>query len=311
MVIPSCREGDELIRTIESINKSSVPEDSEIIIVENGSKGDIAGGLPRFSGGCLQTEFPLGVHKARAAGAEMAAGENLVFLDAHMRVEKDFVTNIEKALSTTPDALLCSASRSTNAGSEWTIYGCQFHYKDGQFAYSYNLKEPVSSIYEVFMPTGACYAMRRSTYEHIGGFPLLFRTWGVSEADLAVRAWLTGKHVVCCKELTTYHKYREQFPYSVQSYEIDYNWCVLALSLFEFGPAWNLFVKPALKRSGTQLQSLLLDTFSRIVDEHNEFKKRKKYDTAWLWDRFSEVPMLRQVPLQADDVKDLIENALC
>ncbi len=309
IIITSCNEGLDLTRTVQSLNLSLLPEDSEIVIVENGSKDTITDYLPQFRGVCFQTECPIGVHKARATGAEIAVGKNLVFLDGHMRVEPTFVKKVEKALSRAPDAIISSASKSWNLLSDWTIYGCGFSYKDGKFDYCYNLLEPESDMTEIFMPTGACYAMTRETYNHIGEFPKLFRSWGVSEADLGVRAWLCGKRVVCDKGLTTYHKYRDQFPYSVNNYDIDYNWCVLSLSLFELGPAWHLFVKPTLKRSGEKLRSLLIENFSQIIDQHNEFKKRKQHDIAWLWEKFCPDNLPKIFSMEENEIKELIENA--
>lgn len=313
LIIPSRGEGLDLVRTIQSLKQSGLSNDTEIIVVENGSDDDISDVLPAFNGIYFFSNQSLGVHKARAMGAEIAMGRNLIFLDGHLRVDSHFIRDMEKALEDCPDAVLCSASRSWKQDGDWTIFGCNFEYKDGKLNHSYNLAEPDVLYSEIFKPTGACYAMTRETFQHIGGFPTLFRSWGVSEADLGVRAWLTGKRVVCHKGVITYHKYRSKFPYPVSNTDIDYNWCVLALSLFSLGAAWPLFVNPALERGGIALRTLLLNNFEEIMAYRSDFQKKKKHDIDWLWGKFSKEGMPQCPDLSAAEIKENIayESTCC
>ena len=117
--------------------------------------------------------------------------------------------------------------------------------------------------------------------------------------------------MICDKSIVTYHKYRARFPYSVNNCDIDYNWCVLSLSLFESGAAWQLFVQPALGRSGEKLRELLLEHFPAIMARYDEFNRRKVHDLDWLWNRFQPESRPRTLPMGKNEVKKRIKKDCC
>jgi GT2 family glycosyltransferase len=303
IVIASRGEGADLLGTVQSIQLSFLPDSAEIVIVENGMGDNASEYLSMAPCIVLRTETPLGVDLARATGAEIAVGKNLVFMDGHMRVSPGFVHSVERALAEAPDAVVCSACRAWGPRPEFTIYGCGFEYKAGHFDHAFKLDESATDLAEIFKPIGACYAMTRETYQHIGGFTRLFRVWGVSEDDLSVRAWLSGRRVMCDRRIITHHRHRSRFPYPVSNVDIAFNWCVMALVALEPGTAWDLFLKPCIERHGKELAACLRESFQEIIARRDEFQKRRRHPDRWLWERFASGGMPEVATLDIADIE--------
>ena len=86
VILPATNESVLLRRTVEQF-EATLPPDSEIVVIDNGSTDGCADFLveePRETVQLIRTSEPLGVAAARNRGLAQARGEIVVFSDAHM-----------------------------------------------------------------------------------------------------------------------------------------------------------------------------------------------------------------------------------
>src|SRR5262249_1582414 len=86
VIVPACNESVLLQRTAEQL-AATLPANSEIIVVDNGSQdgcADFLGQEARAGVHLIRTPTPLGVAGARNRGLAQAHGEVVVFADAHL-----------------------------------------------------------------------------------------------------------------------------------------------------------------------------------------------------------------------------------
>lgn len=101
VIIPTYNEKDILISAIESLGEQSL-DDFEIIIVDDGSKDGTSKILTNLQKTLNSLIFLRQDHKgagaARNLGADKAKGEILVFVDADMTFDKDFLAKLIKPI---------------------------------------------------------------------------------------------------------------------------------------------------------------------------------------------------------------------
>src|SRR3989344_6976071 len=95
-IIPTLNEGEYLEECLKSI-KSQNFNDYEIIIVDSYSKDNTVKIAKKYGAKVLY-ESKKGPAVARNTGAKKAKGEILIFPDADVRFEKDFLEILEKKM---------------------------------------------------------------------------------------------------------------------------------------------------------------------------------------------------------------------
>lgn len=102
IIIPTYNEREDLIKCIESLG-SQTASDFEIIVIDDGSTDgtllilkNLKKTLKNFTFGRIQHG---GAGAARNYGASLAKGKILVFVDADMVFDKDFIKNLTKPIT--------------------------------------------------------------------------------------------------------------------------------------------------------------------------------------------------------------------
>jgi glycosyltransferase involved in cell wall biosynthesis len=230
-------EPDVLDATLARLLETTTAFDIDTIVVDDGSRVPVnCGSLPAR---VLRHPESVGTCGSRRAGALLAEGEVLVFLDAHMSFGPHWLEQL--VLQAGPDSLLCSAFWSYNL-QECHCWGADFEWNAVRdygsnrypgFGVRHRTDPPAHATVEVPMVIGACYAMRREAYQHLGGFCAHFRVWGLDEQDISARAWMAGMRVLCATHAKVGHLTRRAFPYRVQFEHLEFNQVVMLRSLFE------------------------------------------------------------------------------
>ncbi len=210
----------------------------EVIIVDNastdGSREEAARVLPsaRF--------LPLSVNKGYGAGcnagARVAYGEIIVFLNQDVIVDAGFLDIIIGLMMADKDLGICGSvilswdgNRLVSTGQlfeRWTGYAVDY----GFGASKIDLR-PLSG--EVFSPNGAAFAVRKEAFERIGGFNEEFFMY-FDETDLAWRARIAGLRVFCCSDASARHKIDPRRAHSAWArYYIDRNSLLSAVMNYE------------------------------------------------------------------------------
>lgn len=237
-VVTARDEAPEVLRrTVNELRATTPAGGREIVVVDDGSRLPVSG-LPSDVD-MIRHETPVGVSRARRAGFERTIADVLVWLDAHMTFAPDWLDRMFAHADS--GALLCSAFWDYER-SVCHCYGadyvwCEERNHHAQRSPGFHLRHrtafPGAGAPEIPMTIGACYMMRRFTYEAIGGCSPLFRVWGADEQDLSARAWLAGFGVRCVTGAAVGHFSRPSFPYAVSFDDIEFNQLALTRTVFE------------------------------------------------------------------------------
>lgn len=226
IIIPNKDEGELLIRTVKSVLESEGPS-FEVIVVDDRSKHppDLNGLWPNV----FQIEGPgLGVAPARNAGAEMARGRYLVFLDGHVLVPPEWLTVILNAFRAAPHLAAMSPGIAVEGDPENAGYGLTW---DDRLSIRW-LAKPGRDIAEVPLLPGGCVAVRSDIFKVSGGFNRGFRGHGYDDQEFSLRLWLLGHRLACLGKLTVIHRFRSEFPYRVDPWQHYYNLLRMAVCHF-------------------------------------------------------------------------------
>lgn len=187
----------------------------EVIVVDDGSSSTV-----RVPPGVrlIRTAWR-GAAAARNAGAAVALGRYVAFLDAHCLVQSDWLTRLLRARRTLGATLISPA-----------IY--DVHDRNA-IGFGQTLAEWDLSIdwlakrghrpYEIPLAPGACMLLPREQFFALGGFDDGLWPWGYEDIELSLRAWLAGRVVGLDPETYVGHVFRKAFPYEVRNERLARN----------------------------------------------------------------------------------------
>ena len=196
VVVLNYRRRDELLRTIESIQRQTYSP-RETVVVDNNSGDD--------SLECVTRSFPgvrvLGLTEnlgcgGRNRGVEAARGELVVTLDNDVRFDSpDELESVVRAFERSPKAsVLAFKILHEQTG--------KLHLRD--WCHPRSFMEFADTEFETYyIPEGAC-AFRRRDFIDLGGYYEPFRIGGEGW-DLALRLLDAGRSIVYCPEIRVRH----------------------------------------------------------------------------------------------------------
>jgi glycosyltransferase involved in cell wall biosynthesis len=276
VVVITRNEGAELRRTVDNL-LPTLPPGSEMVVVNDGSRGRIAE-LPRPVRIILASG--LGVARARNLGAAQTKGDLLVFADAHIRVEEGWWQALVHALE------LPRAGAASPAITHLPA--------NGQLGYGLNFKSPALEVgwlprkserpFAVPIIPGCCLAMRRETFDAIGGWDggLLHR--GGVDNELSVRMYTMGYDLYIDPKVTCRHLFRKQSPYHVGWPEYLHN--RLRLAMAHFSAARMAQVLGALQGREHFGQAMELALAGGIGERRREMRERRVRNDDQFFRRF-------------------------
>jgi GT2 family glycosyltransferase len=241
VVVPARDEAPTLRRTVDGL-LAALPSGGEIVVVDDGSTdGGAEFALDLAPDVRLVRSPGLGVAGARNYGASVAAGDALVFVDAHVDTPPDWCEPLLEQLSDprvgAAAPAICSLRQPANKG-----FGLRW--KGPDLAVEW-LPCQGRSPYSVPLLPGACFAIRRETFRAVGGFDRGMVRWGSEDAELSLRLWLLGYRAVLVPTVEVAHLFRAQPPYPVSWIAPLHN--MLRTALVHFGEPRTARVVEALK----------------------------------------------------------------
>jgi GT2 family glycosyltransferase len=282
VVIPALTEGQNLVDTVAAVRANSGTLDPEVIVVDDGSTDGapqrIAGrfaGEPRVR---VMNGPRQGVARARNAGAAVAGGEIVVFLDAHCYVPPGWLAPLVAPFDNSRVALTGPAFSSIR---EPASIACGVTWQDASLS---NVWLPATTSGLVPFHIGACQAVRAETFAACGGFDAGMTRWGSEDIELCLRLWLLGHEVRAAPKSLVYHLFRTSRPYEVDVSMILYNHLRLALLHFDEARLEQVLAR-LIRFQGAE--ACIAKAFADgVVAERAALWARRARDIDWFFARF-------------------------
>ncbi|MFA5413028.1 MAG: glycosyltransferase [Patescibacteria group bacterium] len=190
IIIPAYNEEKLLPRCLKSIFSARLPEDFEVIVVNNASTDRTEEIAKSFSGVKVVTELNKGITRARQAGFQAASGDILVFFDADTIIPSDWFQIATEKLKSDPKLVGVSGPYHFEAIS-WWARGFEWFYNcivmpSGEFVWKYFLRQGG------IMLLGGNFAVRREALVAINGFNTEIDFYG-EDTNLTRRMAKIGK----------------------------------------------------------------------------------------------------------------------
>jgi len=285
VILPATNESVLLQRTVLQF-VATLPADSEVLVVDNGSTDGCADFLAEGTWEnvrLLRVTEPLGVAAARNHGLAAARGEIVVFSDAHMDVPERWWEPLVHTLNRPNVGVVAPGIgvmgkpvgksscgqriAETNLRLEWLAFQDEEPY-------------PVPTLGGGFM------AMRHETLKQAGAFDEGMPEWGSEDLELCVRYWLLGYEVMVVPEVTVLHYFRKARPYGFQLHLLTHN--LLRVALLHFNPRRLARVTSALRNHGRFGAALALAVESDVWQKRADFAARRVRDDDWLFEKFKD-----------------------
>ncbi len=281
VVIAARNEGDLLRATVASVLEDTSYPDLEVVVVDDGSTDGGPDALPADARVRVLRLGGAGLSKARNAGAALAIGEYLVFLDAHCTVSSDWLEALIEALGPAgvavagPSVTPLDAPGPLACGMTWVNRRLETAWFD----------PPGGDLpYEVPFVPGGCQAYKARTFELVGRFDEGMRLWGYEDIEICVRAWLLGYRVAGAPAATVAHLFKEQRDFEVPVYGVLVNY--LRLVHLHFAP-WRVEAAtraigdyPSLGRALREVRT------AELLERRAELEAVRVHDDDWFFETF-------------------------
>ncbi len=282
VIIPAKSEGENLIDTVLSVRANSTALAPEIIVVDDGSDD----GAPQRLAARLADDDRLriiggpqeGIARARNAGAAVARGEVLVFLDGHCYVPPGWLEPLVAPFADRAVAMTGPAFRSIR---DPRARACGITWADASLG---NIWLPPETRGPVPFHIGACQAVRAEVFADEGGFDPGMTRWGSEDVELCLRLWLMGHDVHAAPESEVYHLFRDARPYSVDTMLILYNH--LRLALLHFDERRLVQVIARLQAYPEAAGAIAKAFTDGTLNDRSKMQARRHRDVDWLFHRF-------------------------
>jgi len=285
VILPATNESLLLERTVEQF-VATLPENSEVIVIDNGSTDGCADFLAERTWEnvhLIRSAEPLGVSAARNRGLAEARGEVVVFSDAHMDLPERWWEPLVRTLNL-PNVGVAAPGIGVMGRPDYPA-SC------GQRIAETNLRLewlPLKSAEPRPVPTlgGGFMAMRHETLKQAGTFDEGMPQWGSEDLEICVRYWLLGYEVWVVPEVTVLHYFRKARPYGIQWHLLTHN--LLRVALLHFSQQRLSRVMSALRNHVRFGAALAHAVESDVWQKRADFAARRVRDDDWLFEKFKD-----------------------
>jgi GT2 family glycosyltransferase len=212
LIIANYNGAQHLPDCLGSVAALEFPRDSlEVILVDNASTDDSVAVARRVLPGIRILSQPTntGFAPANNAGARVARGEYLAFLNNDARVPPDWLNALLAPFTAGEPDLACVASTLVSwdgqqidfIGGAVNAYGRAFQVAQSLPYEPGNYCEPR----ELFFACGGAMLIRRAVFEDVGGFDADFIAY-FEDVDLGWRLWLLGYRIVLAPAAVARHR---------------------------------------------------------------------------------------------------------
>eukprot|EP00927_Polykrikos_kofoidii_P077379 TRINITY_DN7431_c1_g2_i1.p1 TRINITY_DN7431_c1_g2~~TRINITY_DN7431_c1_g2_i1.p1 ORF type:complete len:647 (-),score=70.94 TRINITY_DN7431_c1_g2_i1:272-2113(-) len=199
-------------RSVDSIVETTSSDALvEIIVVDDASDPPMSTAIthwpPRDLLKIVRLEENQGLMRARVSGAEAATGDMLVFLDCHIKAQKNWFPPISRHLNENYRRVVTPSIPVID--SDWKLH--EGTNTVGQvFDWSLNTMMWIDSPNDwVMVPAGGLFGVSRKWWFESGEYDTGMLGWGMEQLEQAVRVWLCGGEIVVDRASVIGHYYRK------------------------------------------------------------------------------------------------------
>jgi GT2 family glycosyltransferase/LPS sulfotransferase NodH len=213
IVVVSHNEGGNLPQTVAALRRTTPPGTEVVVVDDCSTDGSVETTLATHPDvTVVRPGSRLGVARARNAGAEAATGDVVVFSDAHVLPADGWLPALLEALE---DPEVGEVAPTVCDMHDGAIRGFGFTWPDLSMRVQWLRDEPGGRTDVPFI-CGCFLAMRRATFDELGGFDDGLIRWGSEDAELSLRVWRRGLRCVVVPDAVVAHLFRPTFGYTVQ-----------------------------------------------------------------------------------------------
>jgi len=210
IIMPVCNQGDEARRTVASARKAIGELRHEIILVDDHCIDGSCHGMPQDVL-VVRSERRNGVSSARRIGFKQAQGDVVIWSDPHCRYPADSLNHLAQR-AREQDAIVQPKTRSKPNARP--VFGGKLVLSDRGLRVGRSHGE--AAAFPALINT--IYAMKRTVYEQVGGWPKLPGIWSYSEQAMTLASWFRGIPICVDPRFTCLHaslRRNKRFPFSV------------------------------------------------------------------------------------------------
>lgn len=202
VIIPVLNGADVLPKCLEALSRSEF-RSFEVLVVDDGSTDATPRIAEEYGVQCIRTASTLGPANARNLGAEYAVGDILVFVDADVVLPPDGLLRINDNFERNPK--MSAVFGSYDDAPDYPAFISQ--YKNLMHHYIHQTSRESA---ETFW--AGCGAMRKSVFEHFGGFDAARYTEPtIEDVALGMELARAGHNIMLDKHLMVKHLKRWTF----------------------------------------------------------------------------------------------------
>jgi len=240
VIVPAFNGAADLDRCLQAIGQSSGPMFECIVVDDASTDADVRRVAERHAVRYERLSGRSGPAVARNTGAAKAAGRILFFTDADVELHADAISQAISLLDAEPDVAAVIGSYDDDPGHPGLL---------SQYRNLYHHWTHQSGSAEAWTFWTGCGAIRRESFEQLGGFSADFQQPSIEDIELGWRARTAGFRIRLLKTMQGKHLKRWRF------------WDMVRTDIFRRGAPWVAL----LFRQGSVQSDLNLDRRARIA----------------------------------------------
>jgi len=200
VIIPAYNEEKLIGRSIEALQKQTLPSDQyEIIVIDNNSTDNTYAIAKNYKVSVYLYKEIQRVAAARQFGASKAKAPILAFMDADSVADNDWLEAIVTHFAKNKSLMAVCGVALPNGGA--------MHVKMG--FYSYNQFLRINQLFGIVLAWGFNFAIRKSAFDRIGGYNLALSSYDDAEIALRVKRNFGKKSIYYSQKLRVYTSTRK------------------------------------------------------------------------------------------------------
>ena len=225
VILAAHNEHKYLERTINSILAESDPKELiEIIVVDDASEPPLSEitdkmKLPQVI--VIRHESRQGLIRSKSVGADAAKGDLIIFLDAHVKPEKNWLAPLFRHTNENWMRVVTPVIPILN-GETWTVDSSAVGYKMMfDWAMGFNWFDDGNDWVPIM--SGGLLALTRRYWHWSGEYDKGMLQWGAENIEQSIRVWLCGGEIVVARDSRVSHVFRPTFPYAINHTQVNVN----------------------------------------------------------------------------------------